>query len=69
MCILQYICGNSDHVLSCKAGEAGSIRKSLMREITRELLDCVDDKIKKSSLVSKQDGFEPCGQSKLWMRC
>ena len=30
-----------------------------MRKIARELLDCVDDKIKKCSLMSKEDGFEP----------
>ena len=48
-----------DHVLRYEAGKAGSIRKALMRKIARELLDCVDEKIKKSSLVSKKDGFEP----------
>ena len=47
-----------DHVLRCEAGKSGSIRKSLRRKIARELLDCVDDKIKKSSLASKEDGFE-----------
>ena len=30
-----------------------------MRKIARELLDCVDDNIKNSSIVRKEDGFEP----------
>ena len=35
-------------MLRCEAGEAGSIRKSLMRKIARELLDSADDEIKES---------------------
>ena len=45
-----------DHVLRCEAGEAGSIRKSLMRKIARELLDSADDETKESR--GGDDDFE-----------